>query len=325
MPKKIYIIHENDEWTVHLTKRLDQLNLPYECWYLDKGVVNLSEEPPKGVFYSRMSASSHTRGHRYAPELATAVIDWLEFYGRMVFNGSMALRFEISKVKQYLALEKHGIKTPKTVAAVGKEQILQAAGALNSVPFITKHNRAGKGLGVNLFRSLNELELYVNGSSFEDSVDGITLLQEYVKSPSPFIIRTEFIGQKYLYSVKVDTSDGFELCPADSCQIGDLFCPVGEQSTGDNAKEKMKFQIVENPHKELISKYEKFIKANDIDVAGIEFIMDEKGEVYTYDINTNTNYNSLAEEKAGVYAMLELAKFLGEELSIISSSHNQKQ
>ena len=317
MSKKIYIIHENDEWTVHLTNRLDELKLPYECWYLDRGVVNLSEEPPKGVFYNRMSASSHTRGHRYAPELTGAVIDWLEFYGRRVFNGSSALRFEINKVKQYFHLEKFEIKTPKTVAAVGKEQILQAARALNSLPFITKHNRAGKGLGVNLFKSIDELDLYVNSPLFDDSVDGITLLQEYIKSPSPFIIRTEFIGQKYLYSVKVDTSEGFELCPADSCQIGDLFCPVGEQSSGENAKEMMKFQIVENPHKELISKYEQFLKANDIAVAGIEFIMDEKGTVYTYDINTNTNYNSLAEEKAGVFAMLELAKFLGKELDAV--------
>ncbi|MCL2008254.1 MAG: hypothetical protein FWG77_09235 [Treponema sp.] len=311
MPGKIYIIHENDEWTVHLTNRLLELGLPYESWHLDKGIVDLSKEPPRGVFYSRMSASSHTRGHRYAPELTCAVLDWLEFHGRMVFNGSNALRFEINKVKQYLFLERFGIKTPKTVAAVGREQILDAAKSLECLPFITKHNRAGKGLGVSLFKSIDELEQHLKHPYFEDSVDGIMLLQEYIKSPSPFIIRTEFIGQKYLYSVKVDTSDGFELCPADACQIGDLFCPVGE-----SAEEQMKFQIVDNPHTELIAKYEHFLNKNDIDVAGIEFIMDEWGIPHTYDINTNTNYNSQAEEKANIFAMLELAKFLGAKLKI---------
>ena len=45
-------------------------------------------------------------------------------------------------------------------------------------------------------------------------------------------------------------------------------------------------------------------------MAGIEFISDEHGTVYTYDINTNTNYNSDAEAKEGKYGMLELAKFL---------------
>lgn len=309
MTKKVYIIHENDDWTVHLTKRLDELNIPYETWHLDQGIVNLNEAPPEGVFYNRMSASSHTRNHRFAPELATAVIDWLEFYGRKVFNGSNALRLEISKVKQYTQLEKYGIRVPKTVAAVGKEQILEAAKALNKVPFITKHNRAGKGLGVQLFFSLEALQEHLDKPTFEESVDGITLVQEYVQSPDSSITRVEFVGGEYVYSVRVDTSEGFELCPADACQIGDLYCPVGEEP-----KDQMKFRIVENPRTELIEKYKQFLKGNGIDVAGIEFIVDAEGTVYTYDVNTNTNYNSDAEELEQKFGMLELAKLLGKEL-----------
>jgi len=309
MTKKVYIIHENDDWTVHLTKRLDELNIPYESWHLDQGIVNLNEAPPEGVFYNRMSASSHTRNHRFAPELATAVIDWLEFYGRKVLNGSNALRLEISKVKQYTQLEKYGIRVPKTVAAVGKEQILEAAKALNKVPFITKHNRAGKGLGVQLFFSLEALQEHLDKPTFEESVDGITLVQEYVQSPDSSITRVEFVGGEYVYSVRVDTSEGFELCPADACQIGDLYCPVGEEP-----KDQMKFRIVENPRTELIEKYKQFLKGNGIDVAGIEFIVDGEGTVYTYDVNTNTNYNSDAEELEQKFGMLELAKLLGKEL-----------
>ena len=227
--KKVYVIHENNEWTSHLEKRLQELEVPYELWHLDEGTVNLQEAPPEGVFYNRMSASSHTRDHRFAPELTGAVLDWLEFHGRTVFNGSAALRYELSKVKQYTQLERFGIRTPKTVAAVGKQQIVEAAKQLGTVPFITKHNRAGKGLGVQLFYSLEGLQQYVDGPTFEEPVDGITLVQQYVKSPEQFITRAEFVGGKYMYSVRVDTSEGFELCPADACQIGDLFCPVGEQ------------------------------------------------------------------------------------------------
>jgi hypothetical protein len=36
------------------------------------------------------------------------------------------------------------------------------------------------------------------------------------------------------------------LCPADVCQIGDLFCPVGEEEV-----EKPKFQIIEGFSKVL--------------------------------------------------------------------------
>lgn len=308
---KVYIIHENNEWTDHLTKRLNELNIPYEEWFLDQGTVDLSSVPPEGVFYSRMSASSHTRDHRFAPELSNAVLAWLEFHGRTVFNGTDALKLELSKVNQYLALEKAGIRTPKTIAAVGKQQIVEAAKKLNAPSFITKHNRAGKGLGVQLFNSIEALEAYVNGPLYEEPVDGITLIQQYIKSPESFITRAEFVGAKFIYAVQVDTSKGFELCPADACQINDLFCPVGEE-----VEEKPKFQIVDSSVLDLeqIKSYEEFLKAQNITVAGIEFIKDENGTVYTYDINTNTNYNSDAEAKAGKYGMLELATFLGKAL-----------
>ena len=318
--KKIYILHENDEWTDHLTKRLEELHLPYEKWHLDKKVIDLTEKPPHGIFYNRMSASSHTRGHRFAPEITTAVIDWLEAHGAIILNGSDALRFELSKIKQYFALEERSIRTPKTIAASGKSEIVEAAKKLQKwmqqvtignsgeeLPFITKHNRAGKGLGVKLFNSVKELADYINGGTFEEPVDGITLLQEYIEADEPYIYRNEFIGGKYLYTVRVDTSSGFELCPADSCALGDLFCPVGERK-----EDLARFKIVELPESVayLISYYESFLKKANIDVAGIEMII-RKGVAYTYDINTNTNYNSDAEEKVGRFAMLELAKYLG--------------
>ena len=317
MEKKIYIIHENDEWTIHLETRLKELNLPYEKWHLDQGLVDLSKEPPQGVFYNRMSASSHTRDHRYAPELASITLDWLEDHGRKVVNGSNALRFEVNKVKQYLALEKAGIQTPKTIAAVGKENIIQAAKDLNILPFITKHNRAGKGLGVQLFDSIPLLELYLSGPLFEDSVDGITLIQEYIDNPNDSINRAEFIKGKHLYTVQVKTDGSFQLCPADVCQI-ETNCPISQPSieqncpVGENASKDNKFVIVPEENKDMISKMEAFLKDNKIDVSGIEYIKDSKGNLYAYDVNTNTNYNPDAEALEGKFAMKELAMYLGQ-------------
>ena len=309
MTEKIYVIHENEEWTTHLFKRLDELALPYEDWFINESLVDLNDTPPEGVFYSRMSASSHTRGHRFAPEMADSLLVWLEHHGRKVFNGSQALSLEVSKVKQYMALNASGIRTPKTIAANGKEQILAAAEKMDAASFITKHNRAGKGLGVRLFHSMEALNEYVNGSEFEPSIDGITLIQEYIQAPEPFITRCEFVGGKFVYAVQVDTSEGFELCPADACRIDDLFCPVGEQ-----VEEKPKFQVDEGFNDPIIAKYEAFLEQNNINVAGIEFIRNADGEIFTYDVNTNTNYNSDAEAAVGKYGMLELAKFLGQEL-----------
>ncbi|MDC3414361.1 ATP-grasp domain-containing protein [Terrihalobacillus insolitus] len=312
---KIYVLHENTEWTVHLTKRLEELGLPYEEWFLDQGTIDLSEAPPEGVFYNRISASSHTRDHRFAPELTEGVLSWLERHGRLVVNGSRALRLEVSKINQYTALNQQGIRTPKTIAAVGKEQIIEAAAKIGVSSFITKHNRAGKGLGVQLFHSIEALRQYVESPDFELPVDGITLIQEYIQAPEPFVTRCEFVGGKFVYAVKVDTSDGFELCPADACQIDDLYSPVGEE-----VPEKPKFQVTDQVDEHLIQSYEAFLSHNNIKIAGIEFIRNDQGQVYTYDVNTNTNYNADAEKHAGKYGMLEVARFLGEELKKVKTT-----
>ncbi|MBX0359309.1 RimK family alpha-L-glutamate ligase [Halobacillus sp. Nhm2S1] len=311
---KIYILHENDEWTDHLTERLEELDLPYELWHLDQGTLDLTSEPPEGVFYNRISASSHTRNHRYAPEFTEAVLAWLERHDRTIVNGSRALRLEVSKVNQYMALNQAGIRTPKTITAVGKENILDAARQLDMESFITKHNRAGKGQGVQLFHSTEALREYLDGESFEDPVDGITLIQQYIEAPEPYIVRHEFVGGKFVYGVKVDTSEGFELCPADACSIEDLYCPTDAEPQTPKAK----FEVLENYRPSIVDDYERFLRENNIDVAGIEAIQDNEGRFYTYDVNTNTNYNSDAEAIAGTYGMLELAKYLG---GLLEKSH----
>jgi hypothetical protein len=307
---KIHVIHENDAWVEPLRAAFAEHGLPYREWFLSEGTLDLAKAPPQGVFYNRMSASSHTRGHRYAPELTAATLAWLESHGRRVINDGRALQLEVSKVAQYEALRAHGIRTPRTVAAVGARNIVAAARTLPT-PFITKHNRAGKGLGVRLFQGLDALEAYVTGAAFEDSVDGITLVQEYIRAPQPVITRVEFVGGQFLYAVEVDTSLGFELCPADVCQVDDRFCPVGETP----APAAPRFRIVEGFADPLIERYQRFIAANGIGIAGIEFIRDATGGTYTYDVNTNTNYNSAAEAEAGRYGMRAIAAYLGRELA----------
>ncbi len=307
MPK-IYVIHENEEWTEPLKVQLRTLGLPFEEWYLNHGQLDLSAPPPLGVFYNRMSASSHTRNHRYAAEHTAAVLSWLEGHGRRVINSSRALQLEISKVAQYAALNSYGIRTPRTVATVGRREILTAAQSFDW-PFITKHNRGGKGLGVRLFQHTDALRSYVDGPEFESPIDGITLVQQYIVAPQPFITRCEFVGGQFLYALHADTSDGFLLCPADECQTEDAFGLPAPTS---------KFQIIKGFDHPLLERYRRFLADNETHIAGIEFILDEDGEPYTYDINTNTNYHPTAESEAGVSGMRSIAEYLGDQLAEVA-------
>ena len=217
---RIFVLHENAPWVEPLRREFAAIDAPFSEWFLDRGLVDLTSAPPEGIFYNRMSASSHTRGHRYAPEYTAAVLAWLTKHGRTIVNGERALQLEISKVAQYESLARFGIETPATIAAIGREHIPKAASAIG-YPVILKHNRAGKGLGVKLIYSEAALQEHLASDAFEDSVDGIMLVQRYIKAPEPFITRVEFVGGKLLYAVRVDTSQGFELCPADACQIED--------------------------------------------------------------------------------------------------------
>jgi glutathione synthase/RimK-type ligase-like ATP-grasp enzyme len=310
---RIHVLHENSAWLPPLAEAFDQRRLPWTEWFLDAGTFDLAAPPPQGVFYNRMSASSHTRDHRFSAELTAAVLAWLTRWDRRVVNGPGALDLEISKARQYAALESHGVATPRTVLVAGREHVAAAAQRhFPGQPLILKPNRGGKGLGVRLFMSTESLTDHLAGDAYEAPVDGLHLLQEYVRAPRPFITRAEFVGGRFLYAVEVDTSDGFELCPADACAVGDAACPVGEAPRD-------RFTIVEGISRALRERLERFLAATGVEVAGIEIIADGDGRTLVYDVNTNTNYNPDAEARAGRTGTARsgpgaIAEFLGAEL-----------
>ena len=310
---RIHVLHENPLWLPPLAEAFDRRGLPWTEWFMDGGIFDLSVPPPEGIFYNRMSASSHTRDHRYSAELTAGVLAWLAAHGRRVVNGSGALDLEISKARQYAALATQGVVTPRSILVAGRQKVLDAARLyFADRPVILKPNRGGKGLGVRLFHTLEGLTQHVQGDEYEEPVDGLMLLQDYIRAPEPFITRTEFIGGRFLYAVRVDTSEGFELCPAEACAIGDLACPVGEAP-------RHKFEVIEGIPAELRARLERVLAESGVEVAGVEFIADEHGRLFVYDINTNTNYNPEAEERDGRAGTDRsgpgaLAAFLGGEL-----------
>ena len=315
---KIFVLHENPLWVEPLRNAFEKRGIVAEEWLLDQGGIAFDSPPPQGIFYNRMSASSHTRGHRFAPELTHAVLNWLTLHGRRVINGPRALYLEVSKVAQYTALEAAGIITPRTRVAVGRAAVIEAAQSFAPSPFILKPNRGGKGLGVRLFQTADDAAIYLDSPEAleEAPIDGIWLIQDYIRTPDPFITRCEFIGGRFHYAVRVETGGSFELCPADVCAIDDRSA---------SAAPAISFTVVNDVDPALIAAYEQFLRANEIEVAGIEFIRDASGQVFTYDVNTNTNYNADAERKAEVAetGMEAIARFLHDELDLLSRPASQ--
>ncbi|MEM7404142.1 MAG: alpha-L-glutamate ligase [Pseudomonadota bacterium] len=320
---QIHILQENPEWTEPLERALQEVGAPYRVWDMSAGVLALEQPPEPGVYFNRMSASAHTRGHGHAPEFTAQVLRWLEAGSPLgtvrVLNGSRTLQLELSKAAQHLAMQAVGIRTPETLVARGRAAILQAANDISGTrqrPFIVKHNRGGKGLGVHRYENVAALESAWSERHNQESmepVDGLVLVQRYVEPPEPFITRCEFIGGELLYAVRVNTSDGFELCPADVCDAGSTVCTVDDVPAD-------KFTILDNFASPLTERYKALLKAHDTSVAGIEFIVDTNGHAYTYDINTNTNYNSAAESRVDKRGHLALAEYLAAELGSLDDA-----
>ncbi|MDO9395967.1 MAG: alpha-L-glutamate ligase [Herbiconiux sp.] len=303
----VHILHDNPDWIPPLGAALDAAGVPWREWPLTGGSIDLATEPPEGVFWSRLSASSHTRGAAVAKEQARAVLRWLEASGRRTVNGSRVVELEVSKAAQYAALRAAGFDTPHTVVVFGTADLKARAREL-PLPFITKHNQGGKGLGVRRFDSIEAFDAYVDGPEFEHPVDGITLLQEYVTTAEPFVTRAEFVGGRFVYAVRVDTSAGsFELCPAEACAV-----PGADDTPPPPLFTERTDVDAAHP---LVARLEAFLAAQGIEVAGVEFFETADGRLLPYDINTNTNYNPDVEAVTRRSAAAALAAFLGAELA----------
>jgi hypothetical protein len=325
----VYVIHENPEWFPPLAAAFEAEGVPVEELLLTDergtGSIDLAADPAPGVYWSRMSASAHTRGHEHAKEYTRAVLGWLERAGRTVVNGSSVLELEVSKVAQHGLLRNAGFDVPRTTAVFGKRDLVSAAERFVAegetpdrlgTPFITKHNQGGKGLGVRRFDTLDEFAAYVDSPEFEEPIDGITLLQEYLPAAEPFITRVEFVGGRFVYAVRVDTSAGsFELCPADACEvpaandqaIAGAACDV--PGTGEVSAFSIREDVTASHP--LVQRLEAFLADNRIGVAGIEFMETSDGRTVVYDINTNTNYNPAVEETSPVSGPRTIAQYLG--------------
>ena len=294
----VHVLHENPEWMPPFAAAFAAEGVDWDETLVTGGSLDLTAEPPPGLWWSRMSASAHTRGHTAAAEHARALLDLLEAHGRRVVNGRAVLDLELSKVRQLALLRAAGVAVPRTIAVIGdrRDDVLAAAAAIGP-PVVVKPNRGGKGLGVTRFDSVDELA--AAQPLLEEPVDGVLLVQEYVEPARPRITRAEVVGGELVYAITADTErGGFQLCPADACAV-------------DGTPASLFALRTEPMPAGLADAYESFARWHGLEVAGFEFIETADGRAVTYDVNTNTNYNPDVEAVAPRSAARAVARYLG--------------
>ena len=268
---KIYLICENPAWSKGLINYLKLLNQEFELWDLGKIAIEFNNEPPYGIFFNKMSASSVFRDNSHLIEKSIAIIRWLEEHNRKIINGSRALELELSKIEQYRALRKIGIPTPNSIIIYSCKEALKVSMEFSDKPFIIKPNTGGQGKGVFLFNTIDEFFQF-HEEYGEKYFLNATIFQEYHEPDDGHIIRLEFINGKFLYAVRVETFGGFELCPAEAC-----ITPSNEFDFSQTKSISPKFNILKDYQDDMIPVYEGFLKINDLKICALEYLEDKKG------------------------------------------------
>lgn len=312
--KPIAIFYEHPDWFRPLFAELDRRGTPYLGIDAARHQYRPEEtETEFALLFNRMSPSAYLRRNGQGIFHALGYLEHLERLGVRVINNRAAFTVETSKAQQLSLLRSLDLRYPRARVINHPSQAVSAARDLR-FPIVIKANIGGSGAGIVRFDSAESLERAVDEGTIDLGIDQTALVQEFVPARAGHITRVETLAGKYLYGIKVFAAgDSFNLCPADICQTTDGVALAG--CVSDAPKSGLK---VENytPPAEVIDAVERIVQAAQIDVGGVEYIIDDRdGSLLYYDINALSNFVADAPRVIGFDPHARLVDFLEEEAS----------
>lgn len=311
----IDIYYEHPRWFERVFTALDRRGIAYRKHLMAHQVFDPGQ-PYAGapVVFNRMSPSAYHRGQGHALLYTQAWLGHLERSGVRVINGARAFAHELSKSLQLSVLASLGLPGPRTRVIHAVEDAPAAADGLR-FPVVVKPNVGGSGVGIVRFDRPADLQAAADSGALDLGFDHVGLVQEFIPARDGHIVRVECVGGRYLYGIRVHLSgQTFDLCPADICQTGagvplDTACPVEAPKVG------LRVDAYEPPVS-IVRNVERILQAMDIDVGGIEYIVDDRdGELYYYDVNALSNFVADATTVLGFDPFERLVDYLAEEVS----------
>ena len=314
--KPIAIYYEHPDWFKPLFAELDKRGIP--CFR--DGAYDNKYEPSStkeaeyyALVFNRMSPSAYLRGYQNLIFYTRNYLAHLERTGVRVINGVKAWNYETSKALQLELLESLGLQYPR--ARVINNPIAAAASTYNfCFPVVVKANIGGSGAGIVRYDTVEALLQAERAGTIDMGIDRTALVQEYITPREGHITRVETLGGKFLYAINVYTDGAsFNLCPADICQttggveLTRSACPVDAPKSG------LKVEAY-TPPDHIIEAVERIVQAAQIDVGGVEYMIDDRdGSLLYYDINALSNFVADARNVIGFDPHERLVDFLIQE------------
>ena len=271
------LLYEHPQWLAPVLKTLDRRGIGYKALHADGHSFDPADPtPPARLIFNRIAMSSFLREADHPIFYAQAVMaHWRAGVARII-NGGDIMGIDASKARQLSLMASLGLAVPATRVVHRKADMAAAASGLR-FPIVVKANIGGSGAGILRYDSLEQLREFAADGLVPESIDRVWLIQEYVPVRGNAITRIETMAGKFLYAIDVDGGGGFDLCPADAC----LTAP---------GKAAVKISRAD-PAPELIAAAEGISRAADMDIGGIEVMIDDRdGTARFYDINGFSNF-----------------------------------
>jgi glutathione synthase/RimK-type ligase-like ATP-grasp enzyme len=311
----IAILHEHPDWFKPLFAELDRRGIPYVRMDAAAHEFDPSErrdDIPYSLVFNRASPSAYMRGHAQSTFFTLHWLRHLERLGVPVVNGADIYALELSKANQLDLTASLGLPFPRARAInVASRAVPAARDAQLRYPVLVKANIGGSGAGIVRYDTEAALAAAVSRGEVALGIDGVALVQESAPLRDGRITRVETLGGRYLYAINVYPSSGsFDLCPADACQRADGVELVRSACAVDAPKTGLRVEAA-SPSAEIIAQVEQLARAADLDVGGIEYLIDDRdGRHYFYDINALSNFVADAERVVGFDPFVRLVDYL---------------
>ena len=268
------ILYEHPAWFTPLFAALDRRGVDYVAVTPDGAFDPADTTPPARLVFNRIAMSSFLRASEHPIFYATALLDHWRRGGATIVNGPEVLAIDSSKARQLSLIAGLGLAIPATRVVHRAADVVAAAQAIG-FPLVVKANIGGSGAGITRFDNLAELRYAVEAGELPSSVDGVLLVQDYVPARDGRVTRIETLDRKYLYALDIAGGGAFDLCPADACV--DDAAPIA--------------MVASDPGPALRDAAERIARAVDLDVGGIEVMIDDRdGLPRFYDINALSNF-----------------------------------
>ncbi len=334
MMKPIGILYEHPEWFVPLFAEFDRRGLPYERIPAHMHRFNpAARSAPYSLVINRVSPSSYLRNHTNAIFHAWQYLAHLEAIGVPAVNGARAYALEISKAYQLTQLAELAVPHPRSRVVNHLKQIEQAAAEL-IFPIIVKPNIGGSGALMRRFDTPTALAAAVADDTLQPvfGLDYTAIVQEYHPPKGGAIVRVEALDGRFLYAIRIhtDPSQGFNLCPADICQVeeGGPLADVSEASgseaevvaaSGTIAVKQSRQIEVADPPGWMVDTVLRIFRTSGIDVGGVEYLESERdGQLYVYDVNVLSNFVTDAPQLVGFDPFVRFVDYIERRVGIAS-------